>query len=222
MTAIDKSPQIQEHRPKKGKRGSLSPQNKHRRQPPSSGKRHSRTPRSYSYWLNEDQIRWVEWAERRLLQKLPAPQEWIETSDGPRLRAGDYGFNRKDAAIWLAKERDKLPWPKIARQFFGSEENRHLLSARRAHARVDRNHPGTIAGGCRFRAPRALLPRYSLADRVLSFLNREGGGRARDVSNRALEKLSQRFLDEDRRTSHRLPKPIKLRASSLAQPSKRR
>jgi len=136
--------------PEKVKNTGVSPKKTQKRQTPPSLQRRSQHSRTYAYWPAEDRIRWVEWAELRLVQKLEPPTS--------------YGFDRRDTAIWLAKERDKLSWPKIARQFYGSEEQRFILRARRSYARVDRNHPGTLAGGCRPRAPKALLAAKSSAD----------------------------------------------------------
>jgi adenosine deaminase len=54
----------------------------------------------------------------------------------------------RDLDVWLAKEKEEgnLTWEQIALQYFGSTGSAAVSKARRAHARVERNHPGTSKG----------------------------------------------------------------------------
>jgi hypothetical protein len=77
-------------------------------------------------WLREQQIEWIRWRRIR--------------------RDQEPGITARDLDIWLAKEQSKLSWEQIALQFFGSKDSAAISRSRRAHARVERTHPGTSKG----------------------------------------------------------------------------
>ncbi len=77
-------------------------------------------------WLKEQQIEWIRWCR-------------IRGDHGP-------GIAARDLDIWLAKEQSKLSWEQIALQFFSSRNPAAISRSRRAHARVERTHPGTSKG----------------------------------------------------------------------------
>jgi hypothetical protein len=77
-------------------------------------------------WLKEQQIEWIRWRRMRGDQES--------------------GITARDLDIWLAKEQSNLSWEQIALQFFGSRAPAAISRSRRAHARVERTHPGTSKG----------------------------------------------------------------------------
>jgi hypothetical protein len=76
-------------------------------------------------WPKEHLIAFIEWRVR----------DWISGEPEEGLPS------RKDLELWLSRERDGLPWPKIALKHYGSQNTAAISKARRTYKRVRRYHP---------------------------------------------------------------------------------